>query len=42
MSEKTTYEAIDGRIAPESLTADTSAGSAIQVPAAEASMWGMQ
>ena len=26
MSEKTTYEAIDGRIAPESLTADTSAG----------------
>ena len=26
MSEKTTYEAIDGRIAPESLTADASAG----------------
>lgn len=26
MSEKTTYEAIDGRIAPESLTADISAG----------------
>ena len=42
MSEKTTYEAIDGRIAPESLTADTSAGSAIPAPAAEASMLVMQ
>ena len=40
MSEKTTYEAIDGRIAPESLTADTSAGSAMQGPVSVPSMWG--